>query len=84
MKTVFVKLVFIVLLAFSLIAVSCNTNQRRDDVRVREGNDGKEDVRVKQRMDNDSVSVNRERTIRQNEEGDRKLREDVDVERDKD
>lgn len=84
MKTVFGRTIFSVLLVFSLVAASCNTNENRRDVRVRESDDGTEDVRVRENFENDTASFERERTIRQNDEGDRTIREEVDVEAERD
>ncbi|HLN21734.1 MAG TPA: hypothetical protein VK213_11635 [Bacteroidales bacterium] len=81
MKTVFGKSIFSIILVFSLVAASCNTNENRKDVRVRKGNDGNEDVRVKEHRENDSVSIDREKKIRQDNDGDKTVKEDVDVDR---
>ncbi|HEX2920012.1 MAG TPA: hypothetical protein VHO50_02485 [Bacteroidales bacterium] len=86
MKTVFAKLMFIVVLVFSLIILSCNTNQQREGMRG--GQDENEQVRGQRSMDRDTTSVNRERNTRDNDNGYGDTRNnngsDVDLERDRD
>lgn len=83
MKTVFGKVIFMVILAFSLVAASCNTNQRGQD--MRETEEGTEDVRMRDRQESDTVSMDRE-TIREDDEGygDTKTGDDSDVDLERD
>lgn len=84
MKTVFGRTIFSVLLVFSLVAASCNTNETRREVQIKENDDGTEDVRVREHHESDSASFDREKTIRQNSEGDKTIKEEVDVETERD
>lgn len=79
-KSVFGKAIISVMIVFSLIAGSCNT-RRSDEMRVRERNDGSEKVEIKQQRDNDSVSVDREKTIKQDDDGGYEVKEEKDVDR---
>ena len=79
-STVFGKFLVSVMIVFTLVASSCNT-QRSEDVRVRERNDGSRDMRIRERSENDSVTYEREKTIRQDQDGDRKIKEETDVDR---
>jgi hypothetical protein len=85
-NAVFGKLIIAGMLVTGLAA--CNTNQRSEEIRVRERGDGSKEVKTEQRIENDSVSIDRERTIRTDEDGygDTKVRDNtkVDLERDRD
>lgn len=69
--SVFGKSVVTLAIVFSLTASACN-NTRNDSVKVRENKDGDKEVRIKERHDNDSVSVKRDVTIEKNKENDTK------------
>jgi hypothetical protein len=84
-SSVFGKFIISAMLITGLAA--CNTNQRSEEVRVKERKDGSEEVRIKQDVDNDSVKIDRDATIRKDEDGygDTKVKDNtkVDLERDR-
>lgn len=84
-SSAFGKFVIAAMLVTGLAA--CNSNQRSDERRVNERNDGSEDVRTRQNVGTDTVRTDRDATIRQDEEGygDTKVRDNtkVDLERDR-
>jgi hypothetical protein len=72
-----------VILVVGLVSASCN-NRRSEQVRVKENKNGTEDVRVEKHLDNDSVSVDKSGTYRQDNEGNvtSKTKVDKDVKND--
>jgi hypothetical protein len=83
-NAVFGKLIIAGMLVTGLAA--CNTNQRSEETRIRERNDGSREVKTEQRVENDSVSIDRERTIRTDEDGnvDTRIRDNTDIDREND
>lgn len=63
------KSLFTVLFAVSLVVASCNTNTRSKEVRVK---DNGKDMSVKERVNNDSVNIKRDRTIDNDNNGNSK------------
>jgi hypothetical protein len=81
-NAVFGKLIIAGMLVTGLAA--CNTNQRSEETRIKERNDGSREMKTEQRVENDSVSIDRERTITTDEDGnvDTKVRDNTDIDRD--
>ena len=80
MKSVFGKVVVSIILVFGLVAASCNTS-RSEEIRVKESDDGRKDIRMEERRENDTASFERERTIKTDEDGSTEVREKTDVDR---
>jgi hypothetical protein len=81
-SSVFGKFIISAMLVTGLAA--CNSNQRSDEVRVKQRNNGTEEVKVKKDVDNDSVHIDRDATIRREKDGDTKVKENTKVDLDKD
>jgi hypothetical protein len=81
-NAVFGKLIIAGMLVTGLAA--CNTNQRSEETRIKERGDGSTEIKTEQRVENDSVSIDRERTITTDEDGnvDTKVRDNTDIDRD--
>jgi AAA15 family ATPase/GTPase len=80
MKSVFGKVVVSIILVFGLVAGSCNT-RRSEEIRVKEHDDGSKEMRMEEHMENDSVSFEREKTIKTDEDGYGKTKVETDVEK---
>ena len=80
MKSVFGKVVVSIILVFGLVAGSCNT-RRSEEIRVKERDDGSKEMRMEERRENDTVSFEREKTIKTDEDGSTEVREKTDVDR---
>jgi hypothetical protein len=85
-NAVFGKLIIAGMLVTGLTA--CNTNQRREEMRVQERDDGSTEIQIDKEVENDSVSLDYEKTIETDEDGygDTKVRDNtkVDLERERD
>lgn len=80
-KSVFGKVLVSFMLVIGLTAASCN--QRSEEVRVKEDREGNEEVRIRERQNNDSVDIKRDQTFRQDEDGDIEVKENNRVETDR-
>lgn len=80
MESVFGKVIVSILLVFGLVAGSCNT-RRSEEIRVKERDDGSKDIRMEERRENDSVSFEREKTIKTDEDGYGKTKVETEVEK---
>lgn len=81
-RSVFGKVLVSFMLVIGLTAASCQ--QRSEEVRVKEDREGNEEVRIRERQNNDSVDIKRDQTLRQDEDGDIKVNERTKVETDRD
>lgn len=85
-KSVFGKVLVSFMLVLGLTAASCQ--QRSEEVRVKETEDrqGNEEVRIRERQNNDSVDIKRDQTIREDEDGygDTKVKDNTKIEMERD
>lgn len=84
-RSVSVKILISAAFILGISAASCN--QRSGEVRYNEDTEGNEDVRIRERQNNDSVDINRDQVIESDEDGygDTKVRDNtkIDMERDR-
>jgi AAA15 family ATPase/GTPase len=79
-KSVFGKVVVSIILVFGLVAGSCG-NRSSEEIRVKESDDGSKEMRMEERRENDTVSFEREKTIKTDEDGYGKTKVETEVEK---
>lgn len=81
MNSVFGKVLVSAMLVLGLTAASCN--QRSGEVRVQDDTEENDDVRIRDRQNNDSVDINRDQAIDRDDDADKMINDNsnVDVDR---